>query len=217
MEWLKKFPFENILFDILLSLLLFWLPDQSRFLSGNLDVILWLVVPFHLAALFCALINTQEELPRDFVHGRFQKWLGVVYFFSLILTFGTNFWMLFLHQAVERQFGDLSIWSERLLFIPLFFGSVAVYGLALQLKPRKANTLIIRLITAFVVFVYIAVSESLLQITFSILDASMLTVLGVMIWSYLPIRLILALRPPFSLYDLLSALFFFGLFATTLF
>ncbi len=216
MKWLEKFPLENILFDILLTLLLFFLPDQSVYLSNNLYPILWLIVPFHLAALFCAFYKTHEGTPPETEAKPVRKWLGLVYFFSLILAFGTNFWMLYLFKAVEKQHGDLSIWVERLVFIPLFFGGIAVFGLAMQLKPAKYNALLIRVVTALTVFVYIFVSESLLQITFSILDSSAMTVLAVMIWSYLPIRLLLALRPPFSIYDLFSALLFFGIFVSTL-
>jgi hypothetical protein len=216
MTWLKKFPFENILLDVVLTILAFLLPDAVGFLTENLSIAIWFVAPLQLLALVCAFQGRAAGLD-ELRESKIRDGLKGFYTLNLILALGGFLWFFLIAAAVETQTGGYPYWAFRFAFFTVLFGGILAYGISLGNERDATRFLSVRLTTALVVFVYLYFTETLLQAAAAINHLPFFMIALVTLISYLPVRLALAFRPPFSYWDFFSALAFFGVFLYTIY
>ncbi len=217
MDWLKRFPLENILVDVFLALCIFWIaPDFHIYVEDNLSKVIWFAAPLQCLAIFCLSIVKSSEVKPMFKIKLLDDIFNGIYVLSMILTFGSFLWFYLPALAIEKQTG---IFPNVFLFsfiISLFGGLLAYFIPQDYFKKDNSENFEIRLLSAFGIFVYLFFTEHLLQVSVSIVKPPVSMILMVMMIAYFPIRFWLAVRDPFSKIDLFSGLFFFGLFFYTL-
>jgi|CXWL01.1.fsa_nt_gi hypothetical protein len=202
MEWIKKFPFENILLDAALLVVAFALPSTNLLLSENLTAAFWLAAPFQVLALFCAFYGRDSYSP-----GRnLPEWLSLAYILNTILAVGSFIWLYLVAFAVEKQTGGFPYWGFRFAFFVALFGGILVFGFSLGRSDGDELSLKTRYLLVLIVFLFLSFTESLLEVSLGISNVGAIVLVVVTLISYLPVRLALAFQPPFSYWDLASAI-----------
>ena len=202
MDWLKRLPYENILLDISLVVVAFALPSSTNLISGNLTAAFWIAAPFQVLALFCAFFGRDG----DGQGPRSPDWLSIAYVVNAIFAVGSFLWLFLVAFAVERQTGEFPYWGFRLAFLVALFGGILVFGLRLGMPDGDPVSLKVRYLMVAVIFVFLTFTESLLEASINISSPGKLTVIVATCISYLPVRLAFAFQPPFSYWDLISAI-----------
>ncbi len=208
MVWLRKFPLENILLDAALLVAAFLLPNANRFLLEHLTAAFWVTAPFQVAALFCAFYGRNS----DGGGRKLPDWLSSIYVLNLILAVGSFLWLFFIAFAVEKQTGQFPNWAFIFGFFTALFGGVLGFGLASEISEEDDMSLVKRFLVVLVVFGYLYFTESIIEVAIGVSDPGIFTIVLVTFISYLPVRLALAFQPPFSYWDLASAIFCFGIY-----
>ena len=139
-----------------------------------------------------------------------------VYVLSMILTFVSFMWFYLPAMAIKEKTGVFPIAFMFNFFVSLFGGLLTYFIPEEHLKKNYAENFEVRFLSAFGIFIYLFFTEHLLQVSVNIVNPPVSLTLMVMMIAYFPIRFWLAVREPFSKIDLLSGLFFFGLFFYTL-
>ncbi len=202
MDWLKRFPFENILLDISLVAVAFLLPDARDLVSQNLTTAFWLAAPFQVLALFCAYFGRDGQSPGR----RLPDWLSMAYMLNTILAVGSFLWLFLVAFAVEKQTGGFPYWGFRFAFFVALFGGILVFGIRLGMSDGGELSLKARCLFVLVIFFFLTFTESLLEASIGISRPGIVTIVVAVCISYLPVRLALAFQPPFSYWDLTSAI-----------
>lgn len=202
MDWLKRFPFENILLDISLVAVAFLLPDARDLVSQNLTTAFWLAAPFQVLALFCAYFGRDGQSPGR----RLPDWLSMAYMLNTILAVGSFLWLFLVAFAVEKQTGGFPYWGFRFAFFVALFGGIFVFGIRLGMSDGGELSLKARCLFVLVIFFFLTFTESLLEASIGISRPGIVTIVVAVCISYLPVRLALAFQPPFSYWDLTSAI-----------
>lgn len=208
MEWIKRHPIENVLLDAALLVVAFALPSANLLLSENLTAAFWCAAPVQVLALFCAFYGRESHNP-----GRnLPEWLSLAYILNTILAVGSFFWLYLVAFAVEKQAGGFPYWGFRFAFFIALFGGLLVFGFSLGRSDGDALSLKARYLFVLIVFLFLCFTESLLEVSLAISTPDSLLVFSVTTISYLPVRLALAFQPPFSCWDLTSAIVCFGVY-----
>lgn len=202
MDWLKRFHFENILLDISLVAVAFLLPDARDLVSQNLTTAFWLAAPFQVLALFCAYFGRDGQSPGR----RLPDWLSMAYMLNTILAVGSFLWLFLVAFAVEKQTGGFPYWGFRFAFFVALFGGILVFGIRLGMSDGGELSLKARYLFVLVIFFFLTFTESLLEASIGISRPGIVTIVVAVCISYLPVRLALAFQPPFSYWDLTSAI-----------
>lgn len=217
MDWLKKFPLENILVDVFLALCIFWIaPDFHIYVEDNLSKVFWFAAPLQCLAIFCLSIVRSSERKPMFKLKLLDDVFNMIYILCMILTFSSFLWFYLPALAIEEQTGVFPTAYLASAVISLFGGLLAYFIPQDYFKKDNSENFELRLLSALGIFVYLFFTEHLLQVSVNIVKPPVSLILMVMTIAYFPIRFWLAVREPFSKIDLLSGLFFFGLFFYTL-
>lgn len=205
MDLLRRLPVENILLDIALLLVAFALPDATAVIGENLVAAFWLTAPLQVLALFCAFWH------RDDGDGRvLPDWLSGLQVLNSILAVGSFVWLYLVALAVEQRTGAFPYWGFRFAFGAALIGGILAYFLGRQASEEFETPLAARYLLIVPIFVYLCFTESLIEVSIGIAHPSKIAIAATAIISYLPVRLALAFQPPFSYFDLASALVCFA-------
>ncbi len=164
------------------------------------------VGPLQVMGLTCAMWGVQHG-PGQFPEGRIWRFFSNLYGLILVLGVGSFMWLFLPAAAIDTKEG----WNVfSFVFLTVLFGSLLGYGLILGVNPPSPLPFRHRVVTALGVFAFLAVSNSLLGFAAGTgkQAGGLFLVAGGL--SYLPFRLLLVLRPPWSLLELGTALGTFG-------
>ena len=212
MSWTKQFPAENILLDVSLVIVAFLLPSANWLLSQYLTAAFWIAAPVQVLALFCAFYGGNggrggRKLP---------DWLSSIYIVNIIFAVGGFLWLFFVAFAVEKQTGGFPNWGFRFGFFVALFGGIFAFGMGSLMGGDGEISITTRLLLVLAVLIYLCFTESLLEISIRISHPGIFTIILITFMSYLPVRLALAFQPPFSYWDLTSAIVCFGVYLYSL-
>jgi len=211
-EWARQFPIENILLDLLLVSAALWLPPANVFWTQHLTEALWIAAPLQVIALFCAFYGGRRTSG-----GRtLPAWFLSIYFLNAILAVGGFIWLFLIASAIEKQTGGFPNGGVRFAFLTAVFGGLSAFGAAASRTASGEVSVARRHLLALGVFMYLRFTESVLGVSVGIANPGAATVVGATIISYLPVRLVLAFQPPFSYWDLASAIVCFGVYVYSL-
>jgi hypothetical protein len=210
-ERLRQFPFENILLDVVLTLLFFSLSSADGFFAGVLPYSLWILAPLQVVTLYFAFEGKSDGVG-ELRPGRLRNLLGMLASLNTILAVGGFLWLLYLAAAIDRLSGSYPYWQTRFAFIVALFGGILAYGISIDADVTESRKFSRRFLAAFVAGLYLFLTEAFIRFATSGGGRDLFLLLVVMFLSYVPVRLSLVFWAPFSIYDLLSAIFFFGVF-----
>lgn len=212
MDFIRKFPVENILLDACLLVIAFLVPNTNLLLSHNLVAAFWIAAPLQVLALFCAFFGRDS-----YSGGRdLPAWLSSITILNMILAVGGFIWLYLAAFAVEHQTGGFPYWGFRFAFLMALFGGISAVAFGSKLADEHEVHIAVRYLLVLVVFIYLCFTESLLEVSIGIANPGSLTIILATFISYLPVRLALAFQPPFSYWDLVSAIVCFGLYLSSL-
>ena len=211
MSWIKKFPAENILLDVSLLIVAFLLPSANWLLSHHLTAAFWIAAPVQVLALFCAFYGRNAGGGRQL-----PDWLSSIYVVNIIFAVGGFLWLFFVAFAVDKQTGGFPYWGFRFGFFVALFGGIFAFGMGSQMSGGQDLPITTRLLLVLAIFVYLSFTESLLEVSIGISNPGIFTIILITFMSYLPVRLALAFQPPFSYWDLGSAIVCFGAYLFSL-
>lgn len=212
MNWLRSFPLENILLDAALLLTAFVLPNANLFLSEHLNIAFWFTAPLQVVAIFAAFYGQGRESGRR----NLPDWLLSIYTLNLILAVGSFLWLFFVAFAVKKQTGQFPNWAFMFAFFTALFGGVLAFGVSSEISDDDGSSIQRRILVTLLVFLYLYLTESLLEVSIGIASPGIIVLVVVTLISYLPVRLALAFQPPFSYWDLGSAIACFGIYLSSL-
>ena len=211
MGWIKRFPAENILLDVSLLIVAFLLPSANWLLSQHLTAAFWIAAPMQVIALFCAFYGRNSGRGR-----KLPDWLSSIYIVNTIFAVGGFLWLFFVAFAVEKQTGGFPNWGFRFGFFVALFGGIFAFGAGSQMSGDGETSIATRVLLVLAVLIYLSFTESLLEISIGISNPGIFTIILVTFISYLPVRLALAFQPPFSYWDLTSAILCFAAYLFSL-
>lgn len=202
-QLLGKVPWEGFLLDgvsILLALVL-WEPAVQA-LTPHLSWLFWLIAPLHILGVWAGLSFGHGEPPPS--GGLWEK----LRFFQVpatVLALGGFLWMFVPALTIEAQTGHFPR-SFGLQFLLMLFGGILVFGTRLECDeppPRLPAFLGVAAYLLYTELVFAACAE-----TGAVSGGMAALALGM---AYLPMRYCLAMRPPYSLWELFTAVLAFGL------
>ena len=211
MGWTKRFPAENILLDVSLLIVAFLLPSANWLLSRYLTAAFWIAAPLQVVALFCAFYGGAGRGGR-----KLPDWLSSIYIVNIIFAVGGFLWLFFVAFAVEKQTGGFPNWGFRFCFFVALFGGIFAFGMGSQMGGDGEMPITTRALLVLAILIYLSFTESLLEVSIGISKPGILTIILITFISYLPVRLALAFQPPFSYWDLTSAVVSFGAYLSSL-
>lgn len=201
---LHAFPVENIALDVIVVLLLSLRPPLAGWVSKNLLLAFWFAAPVQVVGLACAMGGYRRHVWPQAVG--LMRYADSLYPLAMLLSAGGFMWMFIPAFAIDTGAAWGAFTAQ--FFISVFGGVLAVGGGGLVFGapgnwPHRA-------LTAVGGLAYLLFAESLLYTCAQTGRVSGgIAVLGLAL-SYLPIRMLFALRPPYRLIDVASALAAFG-------
>lgn len=213
-----RFPWEDLLLDLLLVLLVWTALDEAVRWMGDHLFIAWLAAgPLHWLAMAAALAGRRGpfgwdrgERPLSSGEEKATGLMGLV----MVLGMAGGLWLIWPRMAVEAQ-RPLSGWWN-VYEIGVVFGTIFIFGLFLerpQLVPARLSHDAVRLGTAALMGGYLFYSEALIATTVQLTNGEALWGgLAILAMVFLPFRMMLLLRPPFSLWEMGTAVLAFAVF-----
>lgn len=104
----------------------------------------------------------------------------------------------------------------RFAFLAAVFGGLSAIGAAASRTAAEELSPVRRSVIVLGIAGYVFFSESVMRVSVGISHPGAATVVFATFFSYLPVRLVLALKPPFNYWDLASALVCFGVYVRSL-
>lgn len=200
---MKDFPWEGVLIDLLLLVLwLAALPAASAWCAGSPHLAVWFVGLLQAVAVGRMVSLYLATRTESRLLGRLAP-LGML---CAILSVGAFVWFIGAMFASEVQWGFLT----KRMPIALVFASLASLGLQMEAAEGDRSPALRSLDAALVVF-YLFAAEAFL---FAMLDGAggshRRAMVVALVLCHLPMRLLFAIVPPTSRYELLSAGSAFG-------
>lgn len=212
-----QFPLEDILLDLLLIILVWTALDEATRWMGEHLFAAWVAAgPFHWLAMAAALAGRRGAFASDSSPERSpgeEKATGLM---GLVLVLGMagGLWLIWPRMAVEAQrpLPGLCNFYE----IGVVFGTIFIFGLFLErpaLLTGRAPQGAVRVGTALLIGGYLFYSEALIMATLPFAGGEALWGgLALLAMVFLPFRMMLLLRPPFSLWEMGTAVLAFAVF-----
>lgn len=213
-----RFPLEDVLLDLLLIVLVWTALDETIHWMGDHLFVAWLGAgPLHWLAMAAALAGRRgpfgwdgEERPLSPGEEKATGLMGLV----LVLGMAGGLWLIWPRMAVEAQrpLPGLCNFYE----IGVVFGTIFIFGLFLErpaLLTGRAPQGAVRLGTAVLIGGYLFYCEALIAATLPFAGGEALWAgLALLAMVFLPFRMMLLLRPPFSLWEMGTAVLAFAVF-----
>ncbi|MBI4630900.1 MAG: hypothetical protein HY740_04140 [Chloroflexi bacterium] len=195
---IQRFPYEGIALDLIMIAFTQIQPPLQMWVAQNLLWAFWLTGAVQCVGLACALRGqgSWDEEPRGVMK-------FVVQFAPLfwILAAGGFMWLFLPALAIDTQIGWLTFTVQ---FFIVLFGGVLAVGLSME-SSGEPLTFKRRVLTALGTLIYLAFSEAVIAACAATGNVGAGEAFFALFISYLPIRMTLAIRPPWSFSEVVSA------------
>jgi hypothetical protein len=218
-----SFPVEAVIFDVGFILFArFFLSGLSGLLAENLLLATAVALPLQWVALYaatCTVFMKEHTAPEGWQRGMGAKIWWTALFYVTLFGFA---WLIPPVTALERagvlRPNIVEIAGGLGFLINGVLSSLALhFAFETSKRERVVASIPLRYLTACIVMLYLAFFASLLQAALHALAPSvtplqhtLLLLIGVL--SFLPVRLLLLLRPPYHILELASFLAAFAVF-----
>ena len=205
--WTQRFPIEDLALDaglILLGLNQAWL---NAWVADHAMAVYAVMGLLQVVALGCAFWGVGTWLKGFPEHGLWRQVAGA-YGLVLVLAVGGFAWLGLPALVMDTN----AAWrASSLQAFVVVFGSVLALGVLGERASEWPPPLRQRALTVLGIFIYLTVARSLLLFVARSGAVPGGVVLAATGLSYLPVRLILVLRPPWSLIEVATALGAYGM------
>jgi hypothetical protein len=195
---IQRFPFEGVALDLIMVAFMQIQPALQMWVAQNLFLAFWLTGAAQCVGLACALRGqgSWDEEPRGVMK-------FVVQFAPLfwILAAGGFMWLFLPALAIDTQAGWLTFTVQ---FFIVLFGGVLAVGLSIE-SGGESLTFKRRVLTALGTLIYLVFSESVIAASAATGNVGAGEAFFALFISYLPIRMTLAIRPPWNFAEVVSA------------
>jgi len=195
---IQRFPFEGVVLDLIMIAFVQIQPSLQLWVAQNLIWAFWLTGAVQCVGLACALRGqgAWDEEPRGVM--KYVVQLAPLFW---ILAAGGFMWLFLPALAIDTP---LAWTTFTVQFFIVLFGGVLAVGLSME-SGGEPLTFKRRILTAFGTLFYLAFSEAVIAACAATGKVGVGGALVALFISYLPIRMTLAIRPPWSLMEAVSA------------
>jgi len=195
---IQRFPFEGVALDLTMIAFVQIQPSLQMWVAQNLLWAFWLTGGVQCVGLACALRGqgAWDEEPRGVM-----KYVVQIAPLFWILAAGGFMWLFLPALAIDTPFAWTTFTAQ--FFIALF-GGVLVVGLSMGMG-EESLTFKRRVLTALGTLFYLAFSDAVIAACAASGKVGVGGALVALLISYLPIRMTLAIRPPWSFLEVVSA------------
>lgn len=212
-----RFPWEDLLLDLLLILLVWTALDRVTGWMGDHLFVAWLAAgPLHWLAMAAALAGRRGAFASDSPKGLSpggEKAAGLMGL-ALVLGMAGGLWLILPRTAAAAQRPLSGLWN--FFEIGVVMGTLFIFGLFLERPEFVSGRLpqgAVRVGTAVLIGGYLFYSEALITTTMQLTNGEALWGgLAILALVFLPFRMMLLLRPPFSLWEMGTAVLAFAVF-----
>lgn len=195
-QLLDKTPWQGLLLDGL-TLLFAWVAWEPavQAVTPLLPWLFWLIPPMHMLGVWCGLTFGEREAPPK---GWLWDALLTLKGLALVLAIGGFLWLFVPAAAIQNQTGHFP-GSFVLQFFVMLFGGILVFGLRMEADQPMSKELSFLGVGSYLLFTELmlaACAESGVPGPMAAFALAM---------AYFPMRYALAMRPPFSLWELATA------------
>ncbi len=195
---IQRFPFEGIVLDLIMVAFMQIQPSLQMWVAQNLMLAFWLTGIVQCVGLVCALRGqgAWDEEPRGVM-----KYVVQVAPLFWILAAGGFMWLFLPALAIDTGAGWLTFTVQ---FFIVLFGGVLAVGLSMD-SGERSLTFKTRVLTALGTLIYLTFSEAVIAACAATGKVGAGGALIALFISYFPIRMTLAIRPPWSFLEVVSA------------
>ena len=208
---IKKIPFDGILADIVFVTITITLNRYSGLISEHIEIIFGTVAVLQSLTIYAVMLNFDFNDPE---FEKLPKFINSIMGLIFVLAAGGFLWIFLPAVAMETP----TMWTIATIniFVALF-GGILGFVLPSEHGDNPKLKTFNKVIGLFIPAIYLSVTEILIYISAHTgnVDPGM-AILAISI-SYLPIRFLMMIKPPNSIFELITATSVFSYFIYSLF